>query len=94
MKLVPVYDNLVVELEAPERKSEGGLFLPTTDHAYETGVILACGPGSMYEKASIPCPFVVGQKVLFVRYKDLSLKLEDKAIVLLCFEDVLAIIED
>jgi co-chaperonin GroES (HSP10) len=94
MRLVPVYDNLVVELVAPEGKSAGGLFLPTADHAYETGVIISCGPGSMYEKSAIPCPFVVGQKVLFVRYKDLSLKLEDRAIVLLCFEDVLAIIED
>jgi co-chaperonin GroES (HSP10) len=94
MKLIPVYDNLVVSLDPRNEKTLSGLFLPTDDKGYETGTIIACGPGSMHTTRVVACPFEAGQKVLFMRYKDMSLTVEGSPVVLLCYEDVLAIIEE
>jgi chaperonin GroES len=97
MKLVPVYENLLVALDKVEEVSAGGIVLPILDEKKEhrTGKVLGVGEGRVLDNGVlISTPFHVGQKVLFGHYSELEFKLDGQDLVILYSGDVLAIIEE
>ena len=98
--LIPIGNKLVVEKNAVEKHSPGGLFLPNgkdTD-GLSTGKVLATGPGryTIYGNR-IPLEVAVGDSVLFnshsgCAYKDTAFP--EKQFVILTEDDVLTVVRN
>lgn len=97
VKLTPVFDNLIVALDAQEEVTKSGIYLPPSDEKmkHRTGLVVSVGPGRILENGTVlPMPCKVGQKVLFSSYSELEFKLGNMEVAVLYSGDVLAIVED
>ncbi len=95
LKLQPLGDRIVVEREAAESKTAGGIVLP--DSAQDKparGTIISVGEGRMLDNGQRSKPQVkVGDRVLFSSYAGDQFKIGDQELLLMREEDVLAVIE-
>jgi chaperonin GroES len=95
MKLQPLGDRLVIERDESEAVTAGGIVLP--DSAKDKparGSVVSVGDGRLLEDGSrAPFQVKVGDHVLFSSYAGDEFKIEDRELVLLREEDVLAIID-
>ena len=91
-KVNPLGNRLVVEREdAPS--SRGGILLPdSAQKKPREGKVLAVGPGKADEKGRLQRMDVkVGDIVLFSSYGGTEYKLDEKEVLILSEEDVLAV---
>jgi chaperonin GroES len=95
VKLQPLGDRVVVEREASEEKTAGGILLP--DAAKDKparGVIVSVGEGRLLEDGSRGTLQVkVGDRVIFSSYAGETFKVGDDELLLMREEDILAVIE-
>lgn len=95
-KIVPLHDRLVVERVEQEQKTSGGIVIP--DNAKEKpirGKVLAVGKGKPLDNGNVrPLEIKVGQTVLFGKYAGTEVKVQDKDVLVLREDDILAIIEE
>lgn len=94
--LKPLYDHVIVEVEAKEEKTASGIFLPDTaaKEKPQTGKVLAVGAGKVTENGTrIPLEVKVGDEVVFAKYSGSEVKLDGKNYLILCERDILAVIE-
>ena len=95
INLRPLGDRLVVSPIEEEEKTALGIVLPeTAKEKPQKGEVLAVGPGRKDDQGKvIPMDIKVGDKVLFAKYAGTEIKMNDKQIIVLRENDVLAIIE-
>ncbi len=95
LKLQPLGDRIVVEREAAESKTAGGIVLP--DSAQDKparGTIISVGEGRMLDNGQrATLQLKVGDRVLFSSYAGDQFKIGDQELLLMREEDVLAVIE-
>ena len=95
-KIIPLHDRLVVERIEQEQKTAGGIVIP--DNAKEKpirGKVVAVGKGKALDNGNVrPLEIKVGQTVLFGKYAGTEVKIQDKDVLVLREDDVLAIIEE
>ena len=95
IKLQPLGDRVVVEREEAETVTAGGIVLPNTAKDKPTrGKVVSVGDGRFWKWH----PQQVGQvkpgnRVLFSSYAGDTFKLGTRELLLLCEEDILAVIE-
>lgn len=89
MKIKPLGDRVLVEVQVVQEKSKGGLFIPQTaqESKNTTGVVKEIG--SDVDKKLLS----VNSKVLFDQFSGNSVKDGDKEYLILNFSDILAVIE-
>jgi chaperonin GroES len=96
MNFTPLGDRLLVEREAQETESAGGIIIP--DSAKEKplrGRVLAAGPGKSGDDGTVRAMAVkAGDVVLFGKYAGTEISIEGEERTILREEDVLGIIED
>jgi chaperonin GroES len=96
MNFKPLGDRLLVEREAEETESAGGIIIP--DSAKEKplrGRVLAVGPGKGGDDGSVRTLDVkAGDVVLFGKYAGTEITIAGEERTILREEDVLGIIED
>ncbi len=97
LKLQPLDDRVVIERDAAEDRTLGGIVLP--DNAREKvnrGRVIAVGPGKWSDKGErMPLTVKPGDHVLTNKYGGDEIKLEDDTeYVILRESDILAVIED
>lgn len=94
-KVIPLHDRLVVERLEQEQKTAGGIVIP--DNAKEKpvrGKVIAVGSGKVLDNGNVrPLEVKVGQTVLYGKYAGTEVKIQDKEMLVLREDDVLAIIE-
>lgn len=95
LKLQPLGDRVVVEREAAEEVTSGGIVLP--DSAKDKparGKVVSLGNGRLLEDGS-RADFQVkaGDRVLFSSYAGEQFKVGDRELLLMREEDILAVIE-
>lgn len=94
-KLIPLHDRLVVERLEQEQKTAGGILIP--DNAKEKpirGKVIAVGNGKVLENGTVRALDVkAGQTVLFGKYAGTEVRVDNKDLLVLREDDVLAIIE-
>ena len=90
----PLGDRVVVEREAAEERTAGGIVLPdSAKDKPSRGTVLAVGDGRLLDDGSrAPLQVKVGDKVLFTSYAPETIKLGDEEILLMREEDILAVI--
>ncbi len=95
IKLQPLGDRVVVEREASEERTAGGIVLPdTAKDKPSRGTVIAVGDGRLLDDGTrSKLQVKVGDKVLFTSYAPESIKLNDEELLLMREEDILAVIE-
>ena len=95
MNIRPLQDRVVVQREAEERKSPGGIVIPDTASEKPTfGKVVAVGQGKVLENGQVRALDVkVGDRVLFGKYSGTEVKVNNEELVVMREEDVMAIVE-
>jgi chaperonin GroES len=91
----PLHDRVVVQREAEERKSPGGIVIPDTASEKPTfGRVIAVGQGKLLENGQVRALDVkVGDRVLFGKYSGTEVKVNNEELVVMREDDVMAIVE-
>jgi len=96
MKLQPISDSIIVEPQAQETKTKGGIVLPDTveKEKPQKGKVIAVGPGKPLENGGrAKMQVKAGDSVLFSRYSPAEVKVDGKEYFVIKEEDILAIIK-
>jgi len=97
MNLKPLADNIVIEPQEQEEKTEGGILLPesASEGKPERGKVVAVGPGKRDDEGERIEPEVEsGDEVIFTKYGPNEIKMDDNEYLIAKEEDVLAIVEN
>ncbi|MFP3896926.1 MAG: co-chaperone GroES [Anaerolineales bacterium] len=96
VNMKPLGNNLIVEPIEGEDMSPGGIVLPdTAKEKPQRGVVLAAGPGLRLENGGRQEMDVEeGDKVLFAKYGGTEIEQDDRTLMILSENDVLAILTE
>lgn len=94
IKLQPLGDRIVVERDASEETTSGGILLPgNSQNKPSRGTVISVGEGRMLNNGNrSPLQVSVGDRVLFTSYGPNEVKLGDQEYLLMSEDDVLAVI--
>lgn len=89
MKLKPLDDRVVIEVQGTEEKNVGGIIIPDTakEKPY-IGEVVAVGTDEELKEL-----INVGDKILYGKYGGTEVDLDDKKYLIVSRSDILAIIE-
>ena len=92
--LIPLGDRGVVEREASEQKTSGGILLPdSVKDKPARGVVVSVGEGKLDSKGSRhPLQVKPGDRVVFTSYAGEPFKIGDDELLLMREDDILAIV--
>ena len=95
MNLKPLADRLVIEPVEQEEVTTGGIFLPeTAKEKPQQGKVIAAGPGRTDDDGKrVAMEVKVGDRVLYAKYSGTEVKLDNKRLLIMRENDVLAIVE-
>ncbi|MDR0510249.1 MAG: co-chaperone GroES [Rikenellaceae bacterium] len=89
MKIKPLSDRVLIQPDAAEEKTAGGLYIPDTAKEKPlAGSVVAVGPGT----AEVKMELKAGDKVLYGKYAGTEITVEGEKYLIMRQEDVLAII--
>lgn len=97
LKLRPLGDRVIVEpIDREETFAGGALVLPeTAKEKPQQGRVLAAGPGSRDEDGDyIKMDVSVDDVVLFAKYAGTEIKLDNRKLLILKENDILAVVEE
>ena len=94
LKLKPLSDRVVVEPDAAEEKSSGGIILPdTAQEKPQRGTVVVVGPGKASDAGTIVDMTVkAGNRVLYGKYSGTEITLEGTDYVIMRESDILAVL--
>jgi chaperonin GroES len=95
MKLQPLGDRVVVEREQAKQTTAGGIVLPdTAKDRPQKGTVIAVGDGRISKDGKRrELQVKVGDSVLFTSYAGDEFKLDEKKVLLMREDDILAVVE-
>ena len=93
--LQPLGDKVVVERDASEEKTAGGIYIPdAAKDKPSRGTIIAVGTGKLLDDGSRgPMQVKKGDRVLFTSYAPETIKLDEDELLLMSETDILAVID-
>lgn len=94
MKVRPLQDRILVE-RIEEEVKKGNIIIPdTAKEKPQHGKVIAVGPGRIDETGKrIPMDIKKDDLILFGKYSGNEIKVDDKELLIMREEDVLAVIE-
>ena len=96
MALRPLHNRIVVErIDENEQKSAGGIIIPdSAKEKPQEATVIAVGPGKLDKEGNRqPLDVEVGDVVLIGKYAGSEVKVDDKDLVILTEDEVLAVVE-
>jgi chaperonin GroES len=95
IRLQPLGDRVVVDREASEERTAGGIVLPdTAKNKPARGTVVSVGDGKLLDDGKRhPLQVKPGDRVLFSSYAGDEFKINDQELLLMREDDILAIIE-
>ena len=93
--LQPLGDKVVVERDASEERTAGGIYIPdAAKDKPSRGTVIAVGTGKLLDDGSRGKMQVKkGDRVLFTSYAPETIKLDEDELLLMSETDILAVIE-
>lgn len=91
----PLHDNVVLEKEKAEEKTASGIILTDTSKEMPTiGKVIAVGPGKVNRHGEVlPMNVKIGDRVIFEKYGNSEVKVDDQEYLIVAEDKILAIIE-
>ena len=95
MKLVPLFDRVVLEKEKMEETTASGIVLPGQNDKEKPGqaVVVAVGPGGVVDGKDITMQVKVGDHVLFSKYAGSEVEIDGQKYTVVKQNDIRAIVE-
>ncbi len=94
MKIIPLFDKVVVEATENEETTKSGFILPTaSQEKQQLAKVVAVGPGGVIDGKEVVMQVKVGDTVLYSKYAGSDFKLDGKEVTIIKQADILAIVE-
>ena len=95
MKLVPLFDRVVLKKMVEEETTASGIVLPGKGDKEKPGQgeVIAVGPGGMVDGKEIVMSVKEGDKVVYSKYAGNEFKLGEEEYILCKMSDILAKVE-
>ena len=93
MKLVPLFDRVVLKQLVAEETTKSGLILTTSaQEKPQEAEVIAVGPGGVVDGKEITMQVKVGDKVIYSKYSGTEVELDNEKYVIVKQNDILAVI--
>lgn len=90
----PIADRVIVQKEAGDEATEGGILIPdTAQHSSDIAVLVAVGPGALDKGVRIAMDTAVGDRVVVAKYAGTEISYNGDVYWLMKDQDILAIVE-
>ena len=93
MKLVPLFDRVVVKNLPTKQEKVGNIILPEIAKQPEISEVVALGIG-MLDNKEIKFEVKIGDKVIFNKFNGSEFKIDNENYTIIKEKDILAIIKD
>ena len=94
MKLVPLFDKVVLKQLVAEETTASGIVLPgAAKEKPQQAEVIAVGPGGVVDGKEITMQVKVGDKVIYSKYSGTEVELDNEKYVVVKQNDILAVIE-
>lgn len=94
MKLVPLFDRVVLKQLVAEETTKSGIVLPgQAKEKPQQAEVIAVGPGGVVDGKEVAMQVKVGDKVIYSKYSGTEVEVEDEKYVVVKQNDILAVIE-
>ena len=94
MKLVPLFDRVVLKPLVAEETTKSGIVLPgQAKEKPQQAEVIAVGPGGLVDGKEVTMQVKVGDKVIYSKYSGTEVEVEDEKFVVVKQNDILAVIE-
>ena len=96
MKLVPLFDRVVLKPLVAEETTKSGIVLPgQAKEKPQQAEVIAVGPGGLVDGKEVTMQVKVGDKVIFSKYSGTEVEgeSENDKLVIVKLNDILAVIE-
>lgn len=95
MKLIPLFDRVVIKPEVQTSTTKSGIVLPSTSQERpQVGVVAAVGSGIDIDANNVGMQVRIGDKVLFNKFAGSEVKINDETLLVLRQVDLIAIMEE
>ena len=95
MKLIPLFDRVVIKPEIQTATTKSGIVLPSTSQERpQMGTVTAIGSGIDIDANNVGMQVRVGDKVLFNKFAGSEIKIDDQTLLVLRQVDLIAIMEE
>lgn len=95
MKLIPLFDRVVIKPEIQTSTTKSGIVLPSTSQERpQIGIVTAIGNGIDIDANNVGMQVRVGDKVLFNKFAGSEIKVDDQTLLVLRQVDLIAIMEE
>lgn len=94
MKLVPLFDKVVLKQLIAEETTKSGIVLPgQAKEKPQQAEVIAVGPGGVVDGKEITMQVKTGDKVIYSKYSGTEVKLgEDEEYIIVRQSDILAVV--
>ena len=94
MKLVPLFDKVVLKQLVAEETTASGIVLPgAAKEKPQQAEVIAVGPGGVVDGKEVTMQVKAGDKVIYYKYSGTEVELEKEKYVIVKQSDILAVVE-
>lgn len=95
MKLIPLFDRVVIKPDIQTTTTKSGIVLPSTSQERpQIGNVIAIGSGLDIDANNVGMQVRVGDKVLFNKFAGSEVKIDDETLLVIRQIDLIAIMEE
>lgn len=91
--LKPLHNNVVLEKEEKEARTQSGIILSEKKDDQQVGRVVAVGEGKYYNGTFVKTTVKPGDRVVFRKYGTTEVELDKKEYLILSEDDILAVVE-
>ena len=94
MKLVPLFDRVVLKQLVAEETTKSGIVLPgQAKEKPQQAEVIAVGPGGVVDGKEVKMEVATGNKVIYSKYAGTEVKLDGEEYIIVRQNDILAVVE-
>ena len=93
MKLVPLFDKVVLKQLVAEETTKSGIVLPGAAKEKPQQAEVIAGPGGVVDGKEVVMQVKAGDTVIYSKYSGTEVELDDEKYVIVKQSDILAVVE-